>query len=48
MLVKISEHIKKLAKQSKTVRKEYYPSKKENKFSKRAFIDPLLEINLLR
>lgn len=43
MLVKISKHLKKLAKKSRAVRKEFYPSKKENKYSKRAFIDPLLE-----
>lgn len=43
MLVKISNHLKKLAQSSKAVRKEFYPSKKENQFSKRAFIDPLLE-----
>lgn len=43
MLVKISEYLKNLAKKSKAIRKQFYPSKKENKFSKRASLDPLLE-----
>lgn len=43
MLVKISKHLQKLAKKSKAVRKEFYPSKKEKEFSQKAFIDPLLE-----
>lgn len=43
MLVKISQHLKKLAKKSKAIEKQFYPSKQENKFSKKAFIDPLLE-----
>ncbi|MDI6883286.1 MAG: hypothetical protein QMC93_02305 [Patescibacteria group bacterium] len=43
MLVKISPHLKKSAENSKAVRLQFYPHKLEKKFSKRAFIDPLLE-----
>lgn len=43
MLVKISEHLKKLAEHSSAVKKQFFPSSKEKVFSSRAFIDPLLE-----
>ncbi|MBI4101688.1 MAG: KamA family radical SAM protein [Candidatus Nealsonbacteria bacterium] len=43
MLVKISQHLKKLAASSKAVRRQFYRSKEESHFSERAFIDPLLE-----
>lgn len=43
MLVKISKHLQKLARKSKAIKKEFYPSKKENEYSEEAFIDPLLE-----
>lgn len=43
MLVKISPYLRNLAKKSKAIRKQFYPSIQENKCSKKAFIDPLLE-----
>lgn len=43
MLVKISQHLRKIAESSKAVRRQFFPSKEENCFSERAFIDPLLE-----
>jgi len=43
MLVKISKHLQKLAQKSKAIRKQFYPSPEEEKYSRRAFIDPLLE-----
>lgn len=43
MIVKISRHLRGLARTSKAIRKEFYPLKKEKIFSRRAFIDPLLE-----
>lgn len=43
MLVKISSHLKRLAKKSKAIKKEFYPSPKEGQFSKFSFSDPLLE-----
>jgi len=43
MLVKISEHLKKLSKESEFVKKQFYPSAEENKYSSKCFEDPLLE-----
>lgn len=43
MLVKISQHLKNLAKNSEAIKKQYYPSEKEKDFSKKLFLDPLLE-----
>jgi len=43
MLFKVSKYIEKLAKKSKAIRKEFYPSKKERESSERSFVDPLLE-----
>jgi len=43
MLVKISHHLKNLSKKSPAIKKQFFPSDRENNFSKRAFIDPLLE-----
>lgn len=43
MLVKINEHLKKLAEKSEAVRKQFYPSEKEKEISPNAFADPLLE-----
>jgi len=43
MLVKISKHLQKLAKKSKAIKKEFFPSEKEKIFSSHAFLDPLLE-----
>lgn len=43
MLVKISQHLKKLAKKSPAVRKQFFPSRKENEFSENVSLDPLLE-----
>lgn len=43
MLVKISKHLQKLAKKSKAIRKQFYPSPKEMEFSSCASLDPLLE-----
>lgn len=41
--VQISKHLKKLAKKSPAVQKQFSPSPEENKSSNRALIDPLLE-----
>jgi len=43
MLVKISRHLKKLAQKSPAVKKQFFPSPKENIVSKKALTDPLLE-----
>lgn len=43
MLVKISQHLKKLAQKSPAVKKQFFPSLKENIISEKALIDPLLE-----
>lgn len=43
MLFKVSKHIENLAKKSKAVKKEFYPSKREEEFSEKSFLDPLLE-----
>jgi len=43
MLVKISNHLRKLAKKSRAIRKQFFPSSKEKEFSNRALIDPLQE-----
>lgn len=41
--VQVSNHLKKLAKKSNAVQKQFFPSQEENEFSNRALIDPLLE-----
>lgn len=41
--VQVSDHLKKLAKKSNAVQKQFFPSQEENNFSNRALIDPLLE-----
>jgi lysine 2,3-aminomutase len=46
--VLISPHLKKLAKKSKAVYKEFYPSDQENRISDESFIDPLLEDNFVK
>jgi lysine 2,3-aminomutase len=43
MLIKISKHLQKLAQKSKAIRKQFYSSSEEEKYSLRAFVDPLLE-----
>ncbi len=43
MLVKISSHLRQLAKKSSAIKKQFYFSPEEKVFSKRALIDPLLE-----
>jgi lysine 2,3-aminomutase len=43
MLVKVSKHLRELAEKSPAIRKQFFPSEKENECSKRAFSDPLLE-----
>jgi len=43
MLVKVSKYLQELVKSSTSIKREFYPSGKERKSSKRAFIDPLLE-----
>jgi lysine 2,3-aminomutase len=43
MLFKVSKYIENLAKKSKAIRKQFYPSKKEKEFSEKSFLDPLLE-----
>ncbi len=43
MLVKISKHLQHLAKHSKAVKKQFYPSKKENEHSSYSSLDPLSE-----
>lgn len=43
MLVKVSNHLTKLAEKSPAIRKQFFPSEKENECSRRAFSDPLLE-----
>lgn len=46
--VLISPHLKKLAKTSKEVYKEFYPSDSEKQVSDQSFIDPLLEDNFVK
>ncbi|MFH1192226.1 MAG: KamA family radical SAM protein [bacterium] len=41
--VQVSTHLKKLAKKSPAVQKQFFPSPEENESSNRALIDPLLE-----
>lgn len=43
MLFKVNSYIEKLAKKSKAIKKEFYPSKKERESSEKSFLDPLLE-----
>ncbi len=43
MLTKITPYLKKLSETSEAVKKQFYPSEAENKFSEKALIDPLLE-----
>lgn len=43
MLFKVNPYIEKLAKKSKIIRKEFYPSSREKEFSEKSFLDPLLE-----
>jgi len=43
MLVKVSKHLQKLAKKSKAIRKQFYPSPKEKVFSSISSFDPLQE-----
>ncbi|PIR02587.1 MAG: lysine 2,3-aminomutase [Candidatus Nealsonbacteria bacterium CG_4_9_14_0_2_um_filter_37_38] len=43
MLVKISSHLRKLAKKSSAVGKQFFPSPKEKEFSRATSLDPLLE-----
>ncbi len=43
MLTKISKHLQNLAKKSKAIKKQFYPSEKEKKSSLRASLDPLSE-----
>lgn len=43
MLVKISAHLKKIARNSLATKRQYFPSPEEKKHSPRALIDPLLE-----
>ncbi len=46
--VLISPHLERLAKTSKAVRKEFYPSDLENQISDQSFVDPLLEDNFVK
>lgn len=48
LAVLISPHLKQLSKKSPAIKKQFYPDKKECKFSKLAFIDPLLEDNFIK
>jgi len=43
MLVKISKHLQKLAQKSLAIKRQFFPSPKENEFSNNASLDPLLE-----
>lgn len=43
MLTKVSKHLQKLAAKSSAIKKQFYPSAKEDQWSHRSFIDPLLE-----
>jgi len=43
MLVKISNHLRKLAEKSRAIRKQFFPSPKEKLFSPGVSLDPLLE-----
>lgn len=43
MLVKVSHHLEKLTKKSVAIKKQFFPSPKENQYSKKASDDPLRE-----
>jgi len=43
LVVSVSNHLKKLAKKSSSVRRQFYPSPEEKDFSPSSFVDPLLE-----
>lgn len=48
LLVKISPHLKSLAKKHPQIKRQFYPSAEENKSSKRCFVDPLIEEDYLK
>ena len=48
LLVKISPHLKSLAKKYPEIKRQFYPSAEENKSSQKCFVDPLIEENYLK
>ena len=48
LAILISPHLKKLARGSKAVHRQFYPSKEENCFTSRAYGDPLLEDRFIK
>lgn len=48
LIVKISPHLKHLARKYPEVKRQFFPSSEENKSSKKCFVDPLIEEDYLK